>query len=106
MTKIALAMLLFLAGGFAVANESVTKFESSATVKQAMQQHHRLRTDDIWWTKYGEDMAWNFKNLHQIFPAAAIYRAGPVSTLEYNLMDEVANFPVKTPAGPMGISVA
>jgi CubicO group peptidase (beta-lactamase class C family) len=93
---------LFFFAGITGANENVTEFESSATVDQVMQQHHRLPKDDIWWTAYGEDMAWNFKNLHLIFPTATIYRAGAVSTLEYKLMDEVTNFAVDTPQGKMG----
>ena len=37
-------------------------FEPSSTADQTRQQHKRLATNDIWWTVYGPDMLWNFKN--------------------------------------------
>lgn len=61
----------------------------------------RLPTDDIWWTVNGKDMAWNFRNLHLIFPSAKVYRAGPVRELRRRPMREIAEFVVDTPAGPM-----
>ena len=100
--KKSIPLLLMLAGATVSANENREEFESTATVEEVRQQFLRLPTDDIWWTKNGEDMAWNFKNLHLIFPTATVYRDGPVSTLDYDLMDEIADFVVDTPAGKTG----
>ena len=60
-------------------------FESASTVDQTRTQISKLPTDDIWWTVYGEDMGWNFKNLHRMYPTANVYREGQVRMLEYNL---------------------
>ena len=53
-------------------------FKSASTVDRTREQISKLQTDDIWWTVYGEDMGWNFKNLHRMFPPANIYREGQV----------------------------
>ena len=65
------------------AQDRTRDFESAHTVERAQLQHQRLPADDIWWTVNGKDMAWNFKNLHQIFPTVNVYRHGPVSKLEH-----------------------
>jgi hypothetical protein len=44
-------------------------------------------------------MAWNFKNLHRMYPTANVYREGTASELDYALSDEIANFQVNTPSG-------
>jgi CubicO group peptidase (beta-lactamase class C family) len=46
-------------------------------------------------------MAWNFRNLQQIFPTVNVYRNGPVRPLGKRPMPEIAAFMVDTPAGPM-----
>ena len=48
---------------------------------------------------YGEDMGWNFKNLHRMYPTVNVYREGKVRPLDYNLSDAIAEFNVDTPAG-------
>ena len=52
-------------------------FTSAYSVEEGFNQHRKLPKDDIWWAVYGPSMAWNFKNLHQIFPTVNVYR--PVS---------------------------
>jgi len=76
-------------------------FRPAHTVSKVQQQMRRLPSDDIWWTVNGKDMAWNFRNLHQIFPTVNVYRNGPVRELTYNRMQEIANYPVETPDGPL-----
>ena len=76
-------------------------FHSAHTVTRVQQQMRRLPTDDIWWTVNGKDMGWNFRNLHQIFPTVNVYRNGPVKELAYNPMQEIAEYEVETPGGPM-----
>ena len=77
------------------------EYRPASSMTRNQRQHRRLPTDDIWWTVNGKDMAWNFKNLHQIFPTVNVYRNGPVRPLAYSPMREIAEFPVETPAGPM-----
>ena len=74
-------------------------FESASTVDQTREQISKLPKDDIWWTVYGEDMGWNFKNLHRMFPTANIYREGQVRLLDYNLSDAISEYKVGTPDG-------
>lgn len=76
-------------------------FISASTVARVQSQLRKLPTDDIWWAVNGEDMAWNFKNLHQIFPTVNVYRNGPVRALVERPMPEIAAFIVDTPEGPM-----
>ena len=79
-------------------------FEPSSTADQTRQQHKRLATNDIWWTVYGPDMLWNFKNLHQIFPTAQVYRSGPESNLNESVNPLIGNFQVETPEGKLPFS--
>ena len=74
-------------------------FESASTVAQTRTQISKLPTDDIWWTVYGDDMSWNFKNLHRMYPTANVYREGQVRPLDYNLSAAIAEFKVDTPTG-------
>jgi CubicO group peptidase (beta-lactamase class C family) len=76
-------------------------FRPSNTMTKVQEQMRRLPADDIWWTVNGKDMAWNFKNLHQIFPTVNVYRNGPVRELNYQRMPEIANHMIETPDGPM-----
>ncbi len=76
-------------------------FEPASTVEQVQRQLRALPKDDIWWTVNGQDMAWNFKNLHQIFPTVNVYRNGPVRPLGTRNMAQIADFPVQTPDGTM-----
>jgi len=83
-------------------NSAADVFESTSSVEETRRQLTVLPKDDIWWVVNGEDMAWNFKNLHRMFPTVNVYREGPVSELAYNLMPEIAHYAVDTPKGPMG----
>ena len=89
------------AGHAAAAEDTESEFVSASTVDKVQSQMRRLPTDDIWWTVNGEDMAWNFKNLHQIFPTVNVYRNGPVRELARRPMKEIGEFVIDTPEGPM-----
>jgi len=102
----AIVMLGTAIAGPVVADEretgkSAKEFVPASTVTEVQAQMRKLPTDDIWWTVNGKDMAWNFKNLHQIFPTVNVYRNGPVKTLAYRPMQEIAEHIVGTPEGPM-----
>lgn len=77
------------------------EFVPASTVAEVQEQMRRLPTDDIWWTVNGKDMAWNFKNLHQIFPTVNVYRDGPVKTLAERPMAAIGEYVVDTPNGSM-----
>ncbi len=77
------------------------EFKSPSTVTKTQEQLRKLPKNDIWWTRSGEDMAWNNTNLHQIFPTVNVYRNGPVSSLKENLMNEISNTEIDTPYGGM-----
>jgi CubicO group peptidase (beta-lactamase class C family) len=80
---------------------SKNEFLSSSTVEEIQGQLRKLPKDNIWWTVSGEDMKWNNKNLHQIFPTVNVYRNGPMKPLEKNLMNEINISQINTPNGPM-----
>ena len=80
---------------------SKNEFISSSAVEEIQDQLRKLPNDNIWWTVSGEDMKWNNKNLHQIFPTVNVYRNGPVKPLEKNLMNEINISQINTPNGPM-----
>ena len=92
-----LTLFLYLVFGFISAIGK--DFESASTVDRTREQISKLPIDDIWWTVYGEDMGWNFKNLHRMFPTANIYREGQVQLLDYNLSDAISEYKVDTPDG-------
>jgi CubicO group peptidase (beta-lactamase class C family) len=92
--------MLSLLAAAATAEDS-DEFESASTVGEIQTQMRRLPSDDIWWTVNGKDMAWNFRNLHMIFPTVNVYRNGPVSELDSRPMQAIADYPIDTPAGRM-----
>ena len=69
--------------------KSLLSNSDSASWKQTRFQHRRLPTEDILWTVNGKDMLWNFKNLHQLFPTANVYKADTQSELEVDLKIEI-----------------
>ena len=68
---------------------SVADISVNAEVDITREQIKKLPTDDIWWTVYGEDMLWNFKNLNKIFPTNTVYRNGPVKNLPLNISKSI-----------------
>lgn len=80
-------------------NSTTSIFESASSVDAVRNQFSKLPENDIWWTKNGRDMAWNFKNLHRIFPTVNVYRNGPVKELEKELSHELASYKINTPKG-------
>ena len=82
-------------------NYSTSVFESSSSVDAVKDQFSKLPDSDIWWTKNGSDMAWNFKNLHRIFPTVNVYRNGPVKELKKELSKDLASYKINTPKGQL-----
>ena len=78
------------------------EFVSSSSVEAVRAQIAKLPTDDVWWNVYGEDQAWNFKNLHRFMPTVNVYRDGQVRTLAQRPMSDIPNQIVDTPSGSMG----
>ncbi len=76
-------------------------FEPASSVAETFRWHRALPTTTAWWDVVGEQQAWYFKNLQQIYPSVTVYRDGPIRELDYHLMAEIADFPVETPAGTM-----
>ena len=77
------------------------EFRPAFTQEHNQRQHRRFPQDDIWWTAYGDDQEWNFRNVHQFFPTVNVYRDGQVSELPSNPNPAIADHLVDTPAGPM-----
>ncbi len=67
-----LAATLLCTCGQAAEIGSDIEFVPASTVEQVREQIEKLPDDDIWWTVNGKDMAWNFKNLHRIFPTVNV----------------------------------
>jgi hypothetical protein len=80
------------------------EFISAETVEETRQRIANLPDADVWLNVTGEHMGWLHRNVSKVFPTVNVYRDGPVRELSYNLMDEVANFPVETPEGEMTFS--
>jgi CubicO group peptidase (beta-lactamase class C family) len=97
-SAIGLIITLGFIAGTAVADDT---FESASSVERIQAQMRRLPSDDIWWTVTGQDMGWNFRNLHTIFPTVNVYRDGPIRALRHRPMEEIGEFIVDTPEGPM-----
>ena len=74
-------------------------FRPADTAIGIQRHHRRFPDDDIWWTVTGEQMRWANLNTAQLFPSVKVYRNGPVRELDYELMDEIANFEIETPDG-------
>ena len=91
--------------GFAAgAQESLKTSQApadSALWKQTRIQHQKLPTQDIWWTVNGKDMLWNFKNLHQLFPTANVYRTGTPSKLEIDLDPRLRDYQLEIDGSEM-----
>ena len=77
-------------------------FEPASTVEETFHWHRALPTETTaWWDVVGEQQAWYFKNVHQLYPTVNVYRDGPVRELRYRLMAEIADYRVETPDGEM-----
>jgi CubicO group peptidase (beta-lactamase class C family) len=77
-------------------------FEPASTVAETFEWHRALPTDTTaWWNVVGEQQAWYFKNLQQLYPSVIVYRDGPVRELRYRPMEAIADYPVDTPDGKM-----
>jgi CubicO group peptidase (beta-lactamase class C family) len=90
-------------GAPAIANNNRDEFQPASTVAETLRQHKKLPapSEEVWWTPTGKDMAWNNKNLQQLFPTVPVYRDGPVRELAYQLNPAIDNFKVDTPTGPV-----
>jgi len=72
--------------------------ESQASV---MGHHRKIPADDHWWNVRGPEQGWLHRHVDQMFPSTTVYRNGPVSELEYGLVDEIRGVMIDTPDGPM-----
>ncbi len=77
------------------------EFRPAHSLDRNQMQHRRFPEGDIWWTAYGEDQEWNFRNVHQIFPTVNVYRGGAISELKSNTNPAIADYVVDTSSGPM-----
>jgi CubicO group peptidase (beta-lactamase class C family) len=100
--SIALPLSVALCLGCVGARSDREPFEAESTVAETLRWHRALPTDTTaWWNVVGEQQAWYFKNLHQLYPNVNVYRDGPVRELRHGPMDEIADHPVDTPDGQM-----
>ena len=76
-------------------------FEPASSVEETFRWHRAHPTTTAWWDIFGEQQAWYFKNLQQLYPTVTVYRDGPIRELDERPMAEIADFQVETPAGPM-----
>ena len=100
------AIFLFIASGCAVQKSVVSSnitpnFESASSVEEVRTQIKKLPSEDIWWNVYGEDQAWNFKNLHRFMPTVNVYREGQVRMLKNRPIPAIPDQHVDTPIGAM-----
>ena len=79
----------------------VNEFQAAYSLERNQQQHRSFPENDIWWTAYGEDQEWNFRNVHQFFPTVNVYRGGAISELKSKPNPAIADFPVDTRSGKM-----
>ena len=77
------------------------EFHPATTFETNQRQHGHLPASDIWWTVYGKDQHWNFRNLHQILPTVNVYRDGEIHHLEQALNPDIGAHPISTPDGPL-----
>ncbi len=100
---LAIFLTVSLLTATAGANRNAAPFEPASTVQETIQQHRLLPdpAEEVWWIPTGTDMAWNNKNLHQLFPTVNVYRDGPVRELAYKLRQEIDDYPVDTPDGSL-----
>ncbi len=84
-----------------VDDSHANEFRAAYSVDRNQRQHRRFPQDDIWWTAYGEDQEWNFRNAHQFFPTVNVYRGGKISKLSSKPNPAIADYVVDTPKGPM-----
>jgi CubicO group peptidase (beta-lactamase class C family) len=77
------------------------EFRPAYSLERNQQQQRSFPDGDIWWTAYGDDQEWNFRNAHQFFPTVNVYRGGAISELVSNPNPAIAEHVVDTPSGPM-----
>ena len=81
---------------------NVPVFISASSPAEVRNQIAKLAKDDVWWNVYGEDQAWNFKNLHRFMPTVSVYRQGEVRLLANRTLPSLASELVETPIGRVG----
>ena len=101
-----LAIFVIIASGCAaqksvVSSNMTSNFESASSVEEVRTQIKKLPSEDIWWNVYGEDQAWNFKNLHRFMPTVNVYREGQVRMLKNRPIAAIPDQHVDTPIGAM-----
>jgi len=76
-------------------------FVPDESQESVMEHHRKIPTDDNWWNVRGPEQGWLHRHVDQMFPSTTVYRNGPVSELEYDLMDEIGEVMIDTPDGPL-----
>ena len=66
-------------------------FEPASSIDETFRWHRAHPTTTAWWDVVGEQQAWYFKNIQQIYPSVTVYRDGSVRELEYRSMEEIAD---------------
>ncbi|MEE9254493.1 MAG: hypothetical protein V3U43_06135, partial [Pseudomonadales bacterium] len=99
MSVVLLAALLAGCGGGAPPAPVRAPFEAASTVEETFRWHRALPNDTAWWDVVGEQQAWYFKNLHQLYPSVNLYRDGPVRELRNRPMKAIADFEVELADG-------
>jgi len=76
-------------------------FVPDESQESVMEHHRKIPTDDHWWNVRGPEQGWLHRHVDQMFPSTTVYRNGPVSELEYDLVDEIGEVMIDTPDGPL-----
>lgn len=64
-------------------------FEPASSVEETFRWQRAHPTTTAWWDVVGEQQAWYFKNLQQLYPSVTVYRDGPVRELAHHSMPEI-----------------
>ena len=97
------AFLALFSASSQSSNQDKVPFVSGSSVERTKTQIGKLPKDDIWWNVYGEDQAWNFKNVFRFHPTVLIHRDGPVSELINQKIPAIPLTKVETPSGRMSL---
>ena len=62
------------------------RFEPASSVEETFRWHRAHPTTTAWWDIVGEQQAWYFKNLQQLYPSVTVYRDGPIRELDRRAM--------------------
>jgi CubicO group peptidase (beta-lactamase class C family) len=87
--------------GIAITAVSAEEFEPASSIAETRKMISDLPDGEIWWVPVGEQMHWNFRNLHRFMPTVNVYRSGAVKPLKKLINVAIGDRIVDTPAGLM-----